>query len=833
MPTNLKDILNDMDEQYGDEIYKMFGPSLLGYPMDADSSRGYMFTSSVKQVLTLLNPDIPRIQTGFENTIGKYNTAYKKLDGAWEIKAKIDKFKDGAIYILVIYNRETDTYDMIEKQVAENLTEKFGYLYNNDKMDSLEIGDIVEDEVLYKSTSYDENMNYRYGKNAKVYYSTSNDTLEDAIIIRRSWADKVISSEVDVVQVPINDNDVLLNLYGTDDSYKPFPVIGGKVTNSILCATRRINKNHLLYDFQSQNMREVHSTDTDYFVSENSVIYDIDIYYNKSEPFPDNIFHEQLKEYYDSICEYADDIYEWATKIKESGSNYTDNVTYLRSKYKHYNDDEYKWKNRDKEFSNLIVEFKVKSKVELEPGSKLTGRYGDKGVVSRIVEDVQNNVYDNLLGMMGKEVTEEEREKLAKTIAVVDDDKMPYTEDYPVDIILNLSGAIRRLNTGQLYEVELNFIGDELRKKIIQMDNIKSKEETIFKFLSIVNQDQCDFFYDYYQSMDKEYNIKGRTLRLLNPEAKAKFIKDIEVNGFYLVKPPHSNIRYDTIKELYKEFDFIKPLPLYIDIFGTEKRRIIKDGVVGDKYILILKQNSNKNFSARSTFRINRANLPTKDITKKTNRSSYAKSPIRLSEFYNLMSSISGTDLAEFNIFMRSSTLGRKSLDQILAADGNPLELKKLKIKDNFINANADILNAKLKAIGLRLRFIKDEDLREDVIIDAVTPLYIDKYIIYDTPLNKLMYAKLFVEYRKYLSRYSFVETYVGEKHDIAWDYVFGLEEIKEMKISDEIRAMVIATTKGEEVKPLKGEDYSEKENEEVNEKIEEVVEKKPIKMKK
>ncbi len=798
MSVNLKDALIKMDDEYGDQMYKMFGPTLLGYPLDCDSSRGYMFTSNLKQVLTLLNPDIPRVQTGFENIIGKYNTAYKKLTGTWTVEDIIYKFSNNkTIYTLILYNKMTDTYDIIEKKVAENLTEKFGYLYNTERMDALSVGDTIKDEILYKSTSYDEHMNYRYGKNAKVYYSTSNDTLEDAVVIRKGWANQVISSEVDEVVVPINDNDIPLNLYGNDDKYQAFPNVGERVINSTLCATRRINKNHLLYDFQPQYMKEINSTDTDFFVTHDSEIYDIDIYYNKSEPFPDNIFYHQLKLYYDDICEYSNKIYQWATDIKESGSKFTNNVTYFRSKHMHFNDSEYKWKNKDKEFSNMLIIFKVKSLIELAPGSKIAGRYGDKGVISRITEPVQTEVYNNILGMMGKESTEEERDKLSKSIAIVDDDKMPYTDDFPVDIILNMSGSIRRLNTGQLVEVELNFVGEELRKRICTLDNDQDKLDIIFRFLEIVNKDECEFYKNYYHSLDKVINKKGININLLDPKGKKDFIRDIETNGFYIVKPPDAMIRYETIATLYDEFSFIKPLPLYINIFGTTKRRIIKDGIVGDKYMIILKQNSNKNFSARSTFRVNRANLPTKDIAKKTNRSSYARSPIRLSEIYNLMSSISGTTLAEWNIFMRSSTLGRKSLDRILETDGNPLELKQLDIKDNFINANADILNAKLKAIGLKIKFVRECDKTEDVLIDAIAPLYIDKYIIYDTPLNKLMYVTLFNEYNKYLSSVTLIETYEGERQDIAWDYVFNLQHIKEMDISTDIKEMLIRTTKG------------------------------------
>ena len=78
--TQLRKALDDMDAKYGDQMYKMLGSTLLSYTT-TDSARMYMFTSHVKQVLTLLDPDVPRLATGFENNIGSYSNAYKKLDG--------------------------------------------------------------------------------------------------------------------------------------------------------------------------------------------------------------------------------------------------------------------------------------------------------------------------------------------------------------------------------------------------------------------------------------------------------------------------------------------------------------------------------------------------------------------------------------------------------------------------------------------------------------------------------------------------------------------------------------------------------------------------------
>ena len=75
--------------------------------------------------------------------------------------------------------------------------------------------------------------------------------------------------------------------------------------------------------------------------------------------------------------EYAKKLYNWANDIKKSGSNYTDNVAHIRSRYMHWYDKEYKWKNKDKAFANMIVEFKVKALVPLEYGSKITGRWAE------------------------------------------------------------------------------------------------------------------------------------------------------------------------------------------------------------------------------------------------------------------------------------------------------------------------------------------------------------------------------------------------------------------------------------------------------------------------
>ena len=104
-----------------------------------------------------------------------------------------------------------------------------------------------------------------------------------------------------------------------------------------------------------------------------------------------------------------------------------------------------------------MVKVFVAIKRRLRPGDKMSGRHGNKGVVSKIVP--------------------------------VED--MPYREDgRPVDIVLNPLGVPSRMNVGQILETHLGWackeFGEEV-KKIVNENNKKiEKTEKISKFLKSV-----------------------------------------------------------------------------------------------------------------------------------------------------------------------------------------------------------------------------------------------------------------------------------------------------------------------------------------------------------
>ena len=97
-----------------------------------------------------------------------------------------------------------------------------------------------------------------------------------------------------------------------------------------------------------------------------------------------------------------------------------------------------------------MVKVYVAVKRRLQPGDKMAGRHGNKGVVSKIVP--------------------------------VED--MPYmTDGTPVDIVLNPLGVPSRMNVGQILEVHLGWAAKGLGRKIEDMLKAQAKAAEVRKFL--------------------------------------------------------------------------------------------------------------------------------------------------------------------------------------------------------------------------------------------------------------------------------------------------------------------------------------------------------------
>lgn len=699
----------------------IFGMTLLTNPGYISSSRNIMFTSHLRQLVNLINPDYPKVFTNYENIVGKYSTGYFKADKDYKVYEKISKYEDGIndnhSYLLFFYDENRDYYDVIEKKNAEELTENFGYIYDSKVMDSKDKGSKIEKgEVLYKTSSYDENMNYCYGKNAKFVYMLENNTIEDAIIVSKSFAESMISKEVETVKISLNDNDILCNLYGDEDNYKCFPDINEFVKDKILCSKRRIHNSQLLYDMKKPNLRKPNFTSDVLYYTQGRVI-DIFIYCNKTmEEIEDNSFNKQLLKYLKLQNKFWKKVYDTCKKIIKSGSKYSRDISFLYKKAKDILDPEVKWREENKSvFSNMIIEITVERNIPLSVGQKITGRYGNKGVVSKILPD----------------------------------DEMPFLETGErIDIIFNSLGVINRLNSQQLYEQSITFICNRVVEKLKTLSKVKDKEELLVKIVSSFNEKQGKKL--------KEY------LGKLSSEKKKEFLEDVEKEGIYIHNPPlwEDIPMFDKLRKIYEEFDWIKPYDVYVNRFGR-KIKVLKPLVVGDMYVIKLKQTSKKNFMARSTGSLSKRGTPDKSSKEKENQELYSKTPIRIGDQENMNSAI-GVPMeiiAQLHLFYRNSVLGRRYLGKQISK--NIDTLKDIKLDPEFTNRNVEILQAYFKTLGIKLEF-SDEKYVLDFDIGNYEDIELDDRLVIGTKdeINDFLLEKEIID------MYKNEKVFIGEKEE-------------------------------------------------------------------
>lgn len=251
------------------------------------------------------------------------------------------------------------------------------------------------------------------------------------------------------------------------------------------------------------------------------------------------------------------------------------------------------------------------------------------------------------------------------------------------DIIFNTLSIVNRLGSAPLYEVELNFISDEIVGQMKQKKKYEDKVDLLFKYLSMVNEDYANFVKsDYEKKKDKK-----------------KYIDIIEKRGIYLQQPPFfGNISFEGLGELYKTFN-ITPRQAYFDGVPVKNKLII-----GDQYIMKLRHDTQGKYSVRSSAYIDIRNRPSKSLSYKRHTSQYSTTPIRLGEMEinNLLLAKDSKIIAKMLSLMSTSEKNRRFLIEKLLTTPIMDEIPEYTPK-KIENYNRDILDVILKSLGIKI----------------------------------------------------------------------------------------------------------------------------------
>src|SRR5574344_116218 len=680
----------DGPDSYKNKHYFLAEELLVPNLNKADAQRIQMFSSHLAQTVHLKNPEYPKVFTNFENQFGEYSIAYKKASEDFKIIVKIQK--NALNYDLIIQYNKSKVYDVIHYRKAEHITEDYGYA-KIDCLSNKAVGDVVhENEFVYKNPNYDEEGNFGYGVNLKETFVCWKDlTYEDTVVISKSAADKLTSYKVEESTVSINTNDILLNLYdnGQYNIYHSFPHVGENTLENVLVASRREENQSLLYNFQYEKMKHIEPND-DITYTNGGMVADIDIYCNtpldvlrkRNNEFVQevaNVLEEQNK-YYQLCAAELEKILPIATESdsisvmnasekaayyaerKEYGFNwtrpvprqkltikYTEEFGYFWKVVHEYLDNRIQWRSKGKSFQNFKIKFTILKENKLSIGSKLTGRYGNKGVVSLIEHD----------------------------------DAMPCTEDgQRADIVLNSLGVLNRMNPAQLYEQFINFMSDHVVREIKKLSDPNDKIDLYLSYLKYLDKEEHDF-------------IEGETI-LMNRQQKEDFIDDIEKNGRYVHQAPFfDNSSFDNLKKIYKEH------PEWTTPYKC--KGIEKPLVIGDIYFIRLKHESSNKASFVSADTTNNKNQPAKSNLKKSHKTLFANTPIRLGEMEvdNLLLAKSGSAVATLLKSYSTSKVERESLIKDLLTKPDPFN--NISNTQNNQTINRSILEKYLSVLELSI----------------------------------------------------------------------------------------------------------------------------------
>ncbi len=576
----------------------MFGASAMAFPDKISTVRGVMATRHTSQRVVLANPEFPRVYTGAENEFGKRSS--------WNIKAKDDyqlvrtfrKFKDSQVSPIayIFKNLRTGKYICEIVRPAHHLVEKYGFKMNNNVINKFNDGDILpKGTTIAQSSSY-VNDNYCAGRQARFVYTVLPQLTEDSLIISDELAKDLKYNMVDIVEVPFKQSSFLLNKYGDNTIYKPFPNVGEEIQNDIVCSIRENS-----YISSVAEAAIPHINDTNY--CSHGTVVDIDIFTNVE------VENDQFNYYLKQIRDWYSDIYAFiSTIIVDPYQDDTSLLDIFHQAEKYLNSST--WVTKESKVDTLI-RFTILQPKDIHVGQKVVGRYGNKSVISKIVPA----------------------------------HLMPKTDDgRPIHMLANALAVPNRIIAFATYESTITFMMERMHQHIQKMNKDNKSHDEIMKlaveFVHAFNPQQSE-------ELEKLYN-----------ESPEPTFNDLIKNGFYIqIQPLNEVCVRDAIIECYDKWDDI--FKRYKISTKIRHRWVELDDEypVGYQYTWVLKQEPSKALSTVATGRTTLYDLPVKTRRYNKNRIPYSDNPIKYGEYdtYNFLSGMGVKAFAKVSTYYRGS----------------------------------------------------------------------------------------------------------------------------------------------------------------------------------
>ena len=556
---------------------KMFSLAAINPFVDSNSSpRGLMMLSHLSQLIVLNESEENMIQTGVESELGKY-TISKKIDSDSEVVSVIKRYnmigeEDKAVSRLVIVkNLETGELDAVDIPYYNAFHQYFGFKYKvNENIDTLVRGDVLPSEtVLASPPTVLEDGGYGFGRDVNVASMTLPEVDEDGFIVSKSFCDKFKFKIFDTRTIEVGESTYLLNMYGDENDYKPFPEIGDYVNETGVVAVSR--KYDTMYGPALYSLDDNRDFDPSFDEAVyarpggKSKVVDIKIYasHRRKKSLPTGT---------DKYCvKYSNALLAYYRQIVQA--------------YESANNDYNRMFGRDVVVSNKLNMLLVEAYGILDssfPDSKCKKMYRKETLdLFRIEITLENEpmvgVRMKFTGLAGDKGT---------VVEVWDDKDMPIDSDgNRAEMIMDPKSTIGRLNVGRLYERYTKAGMAKVRKIIVDKYNAYNVAEvydltneqliSLFKhvvdFTELLGSSLTSGYEEVLHTGDRESMIsvleetifeKFKTyLTVDNDKRKYEIVEDIRKSIYC---PPYGSVEFNYLGKRKRSIDNIMIAPMYI-----------------------------------------------------------------------------------------------------------------------------------------------------------------------------------------------------------------------------------------------------------------------------
>lgn len=580
------------------------GVSAMGFPEKISSVRATMFAKHTSQRVVIDNPEFPYLFTGAENEFGQRSSWNVKATDDYQLMKIFRKFSafPNSTTAYIFKNLRTGKFICKIVKPCEHLIEKYGFRMNNNMTGRME-GDILpKGSIIAQSSSY-VNDNYCAGVNLRFAYAVLPELTEDALIISEDAAKRLAYSFVDVVDVTLKNNAFLLNRYGDQNHYKPFPDIGEEVVNDVLCSIRENS-----YMSSASEALIPHINDKAKF--SHGIVADIDIYTNV------DLENEQLNYYLNEIRRWYSDIYAYISTI--IADPYQDDTSLLDI---YHQAEKYltpaTWVTKEY-IQDTVIKFTMLQPKKIRRGQKVVGRFGNKSVIADIVPT----------------------------------HLMPRTDDgRPIHMLANALAVPNRIIAFATYEATVTFMKDRMEQHIRKMvENGESMDDIVLLARDFI------YIFDHKEAAELE--------RLYNLD-KEGIYNDIIKNGLYIQCMPFDDVcMRDAILEAYEKYtEILKRYYVYTKL----RHRWIKldtPHAIGYQYTWVLKQEPSKYMSVVSVGRTTYYDHPVKTRQVNNNLRLFSDNPIKFGEYdtYNFLAGVGVRSFSKITTYFRGSQYEENSV---------------------------------------------------------------------------------------------------------------------------------------------------------------------------